>query len=298
MKPLNLIYPFFNSRYAAKIAIASILSFGLFSTNVNAQNDRRGQQGHDQKPAPTRHFEERQHSNSQTRTVQPRPVTTMPPQRTFPRTNTTPRPNQPNSLPRTDRPNTTTRSNQPNTNTRPNRTNNVYNSTTVNNRTNNVYRGSSDYRRPIYDAHNPSWRYSRMPMRNTVVMVIPVGYRTVNYGGYAYRYNRGIFYRPYNNSFMIVAPPIGIFIDIMPIGYRRLYVNDYPYYYYNGSYYDYRNTHYYVVSPPVGAVVESLPVGYQTVVIDGETYYTIDGAQYKPVVQDNGEVWYQVIKAN
>ena len=33
-------------------------------------------------------------------------------------------------------------------------------------------------------------------------------------------------------------------------------------------------------------------------VIDGETYYTIDGAQYKPVVQENGEIWYEVIKAN
>lgn len=53
-----------------------------------------------------------------------------------------------------------------------------------------------------------------------------------------------------------------------------------------------------MVSPPVGAIVESIPDGYQTVVIDGETYYTVDGAQYKPVVQDNGEVWYEVIKAN
>jgi len=53
-----------------------------------------------------------------------------------------------------------------------------------------------------------------------------------------------------------------------------------------------------VVSPPVGAVVESLPDGYETVNIDGETYYEVDGAQYKPVVQENGEIWYEVIKSN
>ena len=97
---------------------------------------------------------------------------------------------------------------------------------------------------------------------------------------------------------MVVAPPIGLFINVMPYGYRRIMVNNYPYYYYNGTYYQYRNSNYYVVSPPVGAVVESLPPGYQTLTIDGETYYTIDGAQYKPVVEDNGEIWYQVIKAN
>ena len=52
-----------------------------------------------------------------------------------------------------------------------------------------------------------------------------------------------------------------------------------------------------MVSPPVGAVVESLPDGYETVIIDNETYFSIDGALYQPVMQDNGEVWYEVIKA-
>jgi hypothetical protein len=120
----------------------------------------------------------------------------------------------------------------------------------------------------------------------------------LNFGGYGYRYCDGVYYRPYNNIFRVVAPPIGIFINVLPYGYSRIYVHDYPYYYYNGTYYDYRNSNYYVVSPPVGAVVESLPAGYETVTIDGETYYIVDGAQYKPFVQDNGEIWYEVVKAN
>ena len=168
----------------------------------------------------------------------------------------------------------------------------------VNNNRTVVRRTTTTYRRPAYNAHNPSWRYANKPRRNTVINVVPAGYRVVNYGGFAYRYYRGVYYRPYNNSFMVVAPPIGLFINVMPYGYSMIRVNNYPYYYYNGTYYQYRNSNYYVVSPPEGAVVESLPEGYQTLTIDGETYYTVDGAQYKPVVQDNGEIWYQVIKAN
>lgn len=176
------------------------------------------------------------------------------------------------------------------------------NNTIINNNT-QIYNRQSvyntrSYPRPVYDARNPGWRYAAMPQRNTIINVMPVGYSVYNYGGNPYRYYNGMFYRPYLNSFMVVAPPIGIFINVLPRGYRRIYVNDYPYYYYYGTYYQYRNSNYYVVSPPIGAIVESLPAGYQTLTIDGETYYAIDGAQYKPVVQDNGEIWYQVIKSN
>lgn len=137
-----------------------------------------------------------------------------------------------------------------------------------------------------------------MPRRNSIRTTFPSGYRVINYGGLGYRYYHGVFYRPQNNRFVVVAPPVGIYINVLPIGYSRIYVNNYPYYYYNGTYYDYRNNNYIVVSPPVGAIVESLPDGYQTLTINGETYYTADGAQYRPLVQDNGEIWYEVIKAN
>lgn len=154
------------------------------------------------------------------------------------------------------------------------------------------------YHRPVYNAYNPSWRYSYLPRRRTVFNTLPSTYISINFGGFGYRYCDGVFYRPYNNVFTVIAPPIGIHINVLPIGYRRIYVNDYPYYYYNGTYYDYQDDEYVVVSPPVGAIVESIPDGYETVTIDGETYYTVDGAQYKPVVQENGEIWYEVIKAN
>jgi hypothetical protein len=137
-----------------------------------------------------------------------------------------------------------------------------------------------------------------MPRRNSIYHSLPSTYININFGGFGYRYYDGIYYRPYNNIFRVVAPPIGLFINVLPFGYSRIYVHQYPYYYYNGTYYDYRDNNYFVVSPPVGAVVESIPDGYETITIDGETYYEVDGAQYKPVVQDNGEVWYEVIKSN
>ncbi|MFT3680766.1 MAG: DUF6515 family protein [Ferruginibacter sp.] len=162
-----------------------------------------------------------------------------------------------------------------------------------------AYRPVYGYNRhPVYNAYNPNWQYGYLPRRNSYFYSLPSSYISINFGGFGYRYWDGIFYRPYNNLFTVVAPPIGIYINTLPLGYRRIMVRDYPYYYYNGTYYDQRGDNYYVVSPPVGAVVESLPDGYEKVTIDGETFYTIDGAQYKPVIQENGEIWYEVIKAN
>lgn len=151
-------------------------------------------------------------------------------------------------------------------------------------------------RRPVYSSSNPGWRYSYLPRRNSIVTRFSYPYQTIYFGGYGYRYCDGVYYRPYNNVFRVVAPPFGIFINVLPFGYRRIVVHDYPYYYYNGTYYDEYQSSYRVVAPPLGAVVESIPEGYETIVIDGETYYKVDDVQYKPVVQDNGEIWYQVIK--
>jgi hypothetical protein len=153
-------------------------------------------------------------------------------------------------------------------------------------------------RTPVYNAYDPSWRYSYLPRRHSYYYSLPSSFISIHFGGIGYHYWDGVFYSPYNNLYTVIYPPIGIHINILPIGYRRIYVRNYPYYYYNGIYYDQRGNDYYVISPPLGAIVESLPDGYETVVINGETYYTIDGAQYMPVIQQNGEIWYEVIKAN
>ena len=162
----------------------------------------------------------------------------------------------------------------------------------------NGYRYNSYYRPPVYNARNPGWRYAFLPPRRAVITSFPFAYQTISYGGFGYRYYNGTYYRPYNNAFIVVAPPFGLFINVLPFGYRRIYVREAPYYYYNGTYYDEYENNYRVVAPPVGAVVESIPQGYETIVIDGETYYKVDGVQYKPTVKENGEIWYEVIKVD
>lgn len=261
MKKSNLLKTSTDASRLIKTGIALLFSIGAFISTTNAQNAERDNHADKRRDQVTRDNPRPQNRPQVTRERPTRQTTTV-------RSNTTVvrRPAPVN--------------------------NNVNNNRTVARRT------TTTYRRPVYNAHNPSWRYANVPRRNTVITVVPTGYRVVNYGGFAYRYYRGVYYRPYNNSFMVVAPPVGLFINVMPYGYRMITVNNLPYYYYNGTYYQYRNSNYYVVSPPVGAVVESLPQGYETLTIDGETYYTVDGAQYKPVIQDNGEIWYQVIKAN
>lgn len=158
------------------------------------------------------------------------------------------------------------------------------------------FRYGSGYRRPVYSPRNPGWRYSYLPRRNSIVASFSFPFATISFGGYSYRYCDGVYYRPYNNVYRVVAPPVGIFINALPFGYSRIYVNSDPYYYYNGTFYDEYEDSYRVVAPPVGALVESIPDGYETITIDGETYYSVDNVQYKPVINEDGEIWYQVIK--
>lgn len=158
-----------------------------------------------------------------------------------------------------------------------------------------------DNRKPVTRNadRKPNWRYSGAPRRNAVVTTVPTGNRVVTHKGIRYRYSQGTWYKPQNRGFVVVAAPVGVVIQTLPVGYLRVQVNRVFYYYYNGTYYDRQASGQYVVmSPPGGAIVESIPNGYESIVINGETYYTADGAQYKPVVQDNGEIWYQVIKSN
>jgi len=159
-----------------------------------------------------------------------------------------------------------------------------------------AYRYHYAGQRGRYSAYNPCWKYNFLPRYYSVINNFYYPYSTLYWGGLNYRYCSGVFYLPFGAGFRVVPPPLGIYIDILPLGYDIVYGFNSPYYYYNGTYYEDYNNSYRVIAPPVGAIVESIPDGYETITIDGETYYKVDNVQYKPVVQDNGEIWYQVIK--
>ncbi|MEP7107517.1 MAG: DUF6515 family protein [Ferruginibacter sp.] len=284
--------------YSQKAGIIMLLISCFYGMNAPAQSDRRGdQRNRNQGDAPARQSMRREQTNHQ-RTPN---INRSPAQAGNPGNSGI---NPERNIPRINNNNAARRGNGYNsTENRINQAGNGNYSRPGNNfnnrdRGNWGYSRNNHYRRPVYNAHNPNWRYTYAPRRNSIFNTLPLSYFSINFGGFGYRYYDGIYYRPYNNIFRVVAPPIGIFINTLPFGYSRIYVHDYPYYYYNGTYYDYRNNNYTVVSPPVGAVVESIPDGYETLTIDGETYYEVDGAQYKPVVQKDGTIWYEVIKAN
>ena len=52
---------------------------------------------------------------------------------------------------------------------------------------------------------------------------------------------------------------------------------------------------YITVAPPIGAKVNALPEGYEKVWLDGNFYYEFDGTYYRAFVDEQSEVWYEVV---
>jgi hypothetical protein len=142
--------------------------------------------------------------------------------------------------------------------------------------------------------------YGHGPYRGQRVVHVSGPRIIVPYRGVSFHYSNGYYYRPYGNYFRVVAPPVGIHINILPRGYRRVYVQDVPYYYYGGTYYrpGSRADQYEVVEAPLGATVPELPNGTKVVVINDQKYFELDGTYYKEEIRGNDEIWYTVVGKN
>jgi hypothetical protein len=88
----------------------------------------------------------------------------------------------------------------------------------------------------------------------------PRAYLTVH-GGQQYYFSGGIWYRPVRNAYVVVRPPIGVFVPFLPQLYTRIWVGPYAYYYANDVYYAAGPQGYTVVAPPSGAVAMAPPPG-------------------------------------
>ena len=149
--------------------------------------------------------------------------------------------------------------------------------------------GSRGYSRGYY---NQPYRGQRIVSFHSSPYIVP--YRGINY-----RYQSGYFYRPYGNYFQVMAPPIGIRINILPSGYRQFNIGNNPYYYYNNTYYKpYANNTYEVVDAPMGASLPSLPTNSKAVVINGQKYFENEGTYYQEEIRNNNEMWYVVVGKN
>ncbi|MGH8260536.1 MAG: DUF6515 family protein [Steroidobacteraceae bacterium] len=91
--------------------------------------------------------------------------------------------------------------------------------------------------------------------RGVVVQALPRDRYEVVHGRSHYFFAGGMWYAPRGPSFVVVAPPIGVFVPVPPPFYTTIWFGGVPYYYADDAYYLYRgpNVGYEVVDAPPDA---------------------------------------------
>lgn len=171
------------------------------------------------------------------------------------------------------------------------------------------YTPNNQYRTPYtrntvynnyYNNNYHSRYYPHVFMSGPRYTVLPRSFISINFGGFPYYYNDGLFYGSYGGYYQPLFPPVGIHIGILPFGYRRIFIGANLFYYYNGIYYrQYRDQNTYeVVDAPMGATVSSLPNGAKSVVLNGEKLYELNGTYYRQDSNFKGQTVYTVVGKN
>ena len=102
--------------------------------------------------------------------------------------------------------------------------------------------------------HNHSY-----PARGEYVRSLPRDHRVVIHGPSRYYSYRGAWYRPEGRRYVVVAPPIGLFVPFLPLAYATIWMHGIPYYYANETYYTQTAGGYVVAEPPQGDVSQTPP---------------------------------------
>ena len=120
-------------------------------------------------------------------------------------------------------------------------------------------RSFRDSRGRVFDDRHGHDRY--YPPRGAVIPSLPDGYRHYRYDGQTYFFHGGVWYEPRGPRFVVVRPPVGLFIDVLPPFYTTLWFGGIPYYYADDVYYLWRPelNGYVVVNPPEGDDVDRSP---------------------------------------
>jgi len=114
-----------------------------------------------------------------------------------------------------------------------------------------------------YDYVRTPWYFSRYlaPIRRPYyrpgyfIKVMPNRYLRIMVGSQAYYYDAGIFYRPYNQGYIVVSAPLGAVIRTLPLGFIAFSIGLTTYYALDDDYYvwDDARDGYVVVQKPAGA---------------------------------------------
>ena len=92
------------------------------------------------------------------------------------------------------------------------------------------------------------------PSRGFIYGTLPIGAVSVGFGGGNYFFHGGVWFRPYSGRYIVVQPPLGIYLSVLPVDYATIWVGGLPYYYADGVYYNQApGQGYVVVAAPPGA---------------------------------------------
>jgi hypothetical protein len=97
------------------------------------------------------------------------------------------------------------------------------------------------------------------PARGEHIRTLPRDRYVVNHRDSRFYFSGGVWYRPYGSSFVIAAPPIGLFVPFLPPYYATIWLGGIPYYYANDVYYAHQGNGYVIVNPPKEEVSETPP---------------------------------------
>jgi hypothetical protein len=126
------------------------------------------------------------------------------------------------------------------------------------------FRGSPDRGTRQGEFRDSRYNHDRVyPTRGHVITGLPRDHRVVMHGRSRYYFSGGAWYRPQGSRFVVVAPPIGLFVPFLPPYYATVWVSGIPYYYANEVYYAHRGNGYFVVEPPKSDVSETPPPAEQ-----------------------------------
>src|SRR5476651_1327891 len=107
------------------------------------------------------------------------------------------------------------------------------------------------------------------PARGNAVRSLPSGRVPVyDRARNPYYFHGGVWYRPNGGRFVVVGPPIGVFVPVLPAYYTTVWFGGFPYYYANDAYYSWvpAQGQYEVVDPPgAAAAADNNPNGEQAV---------------------------------
>ncbi len=178
------------------------------------------------------------------------------------------------------------------------------------------------YYRPNYrPAYRSVYRSPRAyvhygPVFGVRVNVLPYGYNRIFVGPDPYYYNNGIYYRPYNNQYEVVAPPLHATVKKLPADAVVTIIDGQKYYHVGDTFYqeemDEKNRlRYRVVGtdgvintgvaddtadlnamddalPVVGDRFDQLPAGSAMQLINEQKYFVSpSGVYYKEVIEGN-----------